>query len=178
MKKETKVIRDTIQLLAVSQSSASASIVNQIVNQGIKDSAVEAKEIGQEIPDRVPSQIWHDDSDFEMIQIQNDIIIGRYVSAFASIRNLLEALLRDILTQKGQNIGHISGMQLERLALKSEIINSDIIDAIKVVRNAANTIIHSAPWENNLPSSEVETIADLGMKTIYELRRIKNSSSG
>lgn len=176
VKNETKAIRDTIQTLAISQSSANSSIINQIVNQ-VRDDAIEVKEAGQKLPDIAPAHISQDETEYELAQIEDDIAIGRYVSAFASIRNLIESLLREILRKKGEDIGRMSWIQLEKLASRSEILSPDIINSMRAVRSAANTIIHSAPWENALPSSEVETISDIGIKTIHELMRIRNESA-
>ncbi len=166
---EARELRLSItQALAKAQATSSA-VVN--INQMIHDNAEDAREIGAEITGSLEKS--------ERLQTEADRITrfvseGEYVAAFAILRNSIETLLRDILqTKTGRETEHRSWVKMIGEIRKLGILTPSVFDAIVVVRNTANTILHSPRYEKAISISEAATIADLGIKVISELNEIK-----
>jgi hypothetical protein len=171
IKKENEEIKVKLSSISISQAASNAKASFQF-NQYFAEQAKEAKEVGSMFPStpleqqaEVPSQ------DFSSLEKQLER--GQLVPVFAVIRNTLEGLLTNILQAHGDRKEYRSLGQLASAALNSQIIDPRIYDAINIIRNSSNLIIHSHENESAISIIEAKSIFDLAKKTVLELKKIE-----
>jgi hypothetical protein len=175
VKNETKELRNSIHMLAVAQISSNNTININPLAGSINANAEEAKEINEEIP-QVTENIPDDEITPIAQEIRTHIGQGKYVAAFAMLRNAIEVELRSFLLSHGEKGDKLYGLsRMSRVAEKYGL-PSDLSKAIYVVGNSANDILHSAPYERTIPIEEAKQITDLGIKVLYELKRLKGET--
>lgn len=167
VKEETREIRNSLQVLASSRSSAQA-VVN--VNGIISEPAQEARELRNETPSisgPVPDEqmaLYEEDVGF---YIQR----GQFVAAFANLRRLMESELRQILVLRNVDVGRASLGKMVRLASSQNLLEPALVEALSLVKNVANTVVHSAPVEKELSMGQLRDVAEIGMRGVYMLQQ-------
>jgi hypothetical protein len=169
IKKENEEIKSTLNSIATSQSNASANVN---INQFMAEQAKEAKEIEKRLPTVVAPQQQVETSRLDLVSLEEQLDGGQLIAVFAVIRNTIETMLSDIIRTKGKQVEHPSLGQLASTALQLEVIDQSIYDAINIIRNSANLIMHSHPNETAISIKEARSIFDLATKTIAELQKI------
>ena len=156
------------QVLAKAQATSSA-VVN--INQMVHDYAQDAKEIGTEIAEPLRrSERLQTEAD----RIKRFVSDGEYVAAFAVLRKSIQVLLQEILRIKtGSETEYRSWLETVRTIRELGILKPSILDAIAIVRNTANTILHSGEYEKAISADEATAISDLGLRVISELNYTK-----
>jgi hypothetical protein len=98
-----------------------------------------------------------------------------YVAAYAVLKKRIETILLEILRIKDPetDLRQSSWPYLIKEIRKLVILPPELIDALYLVRNTANTILHAPQREPDVLQSEVVTIANLGLKAISELEKTK-----
>lgn len=173
VKKETREIRSSLQSLALSIASSRATAIVNL--GGVLDAAAEeAREIESEIPSIPSLPDLSDQMRFDVMNITQYIERGHFIAAFATLRNRIETELRDILRFQGEEAPRATTFHLARRVGKLNIVESATIEAILVVNNTANTILHSAAYEQTIPMEKARYISELGIRALYELRRVRN----
>lgn len=173
VRKETRELRSALQSFAASHSTLSASVnIGEIV-RSIDEATQEAAEIESEIPSIPNETAVYDPLRLDAMNIRRLIEEGQFIAAFATLKRRITTALREILWLRGEELASPSMFRLITRAQKLKILNNSVIEALMVMNKAANSILHSAPYEKTIPLEKARYISDLGTKTLYELHRVK-----
>lgn len=161
---EAKELRISLTQAMAKAQATSSSVIN--VGHFVKDNAIDAQEITNEIPQTKKSVEAQNESDKILKFVsQND-----YAAAFLTIRNRIEVQLAQLVEiQTGEKSKFRNSYELLKELRGSSILSPPLIDAINLVRNTANTFVHMSPDQNRGSTAELSIIIDLAIRVISEL---------